>query len=90
MENGKYDLEDLKEQLLDKVSPEEIERKNLDWCLAKWYQVTACTLGNLFINEVYEGQFYGLALSALSRRIEALGGKVTQFVGIELPKKLEN
>lgn len=89
MEEGKYDLDDLKEDLMEGVTPKEIENMDLEWCVAKWYLLTANVHGGLFAAEVFEakalsfGEFYG----ALRGRIEALGGKVASFKSIELPKK---
>jgi hypothetical protein len=84
----KTGLDELKNRLMEGVPLDEVSKKDIKWCAAKWYLIVGDTYAGAFADEVFEDQecFYGMCLIALQNRIMALGGKVVPMESLELPE----
>ncbi len=83
-----YGIERLKNEVMEGVPLDEISKKDIRWCAAKWYFIMGLTYAGRLADKVFKDPkyYYGNLMVELEKRIKDLGGKVVPMKSVEIPK----
>ena len=84
---AEFGLDYLKNEVMEGVPLDEISKKDIRWCVAKWNLIMAMTYAHELADEVFQDQehYYGLLMFELEGRIKALGGEVVSMKSVKIP-----